>query len=72
MQTLFALVPPGQILFASDAPYGHTLMSAITQLRSAIQVGLSPEQIRCIAAEQSMRIAGRGAVGARRPRGGRA
>ena len=57
MQTLFALVPPGQILFASDAPYGHTLMSAITQLRSAIQVGLSPEQIRCIAAEQSVRIA---------------
>jgi hypothetical protein len=57
LQALFALVPPGQILFASDAPYGHTLMSAITQLRSAIQVGLSPEQIRCIAAEQSMRIA---------------
>jgi uncharacterized protein len=57
LQTLFALVPPGQVLFASDAPYGHTLMSAITQLRSAIQVGLSPEQIRCIAAEQSLRIA---------------
>ncbi len=57
LQTLFALVPPGQVLFASDAPYGHTLMSAITQLRSAVQVGLSPEQIRCIAAEQSLRIA---------------
>jgi uncharacterized protein len=57
LQTLFALVPPGQILFASDAPYGHTLMSAITQLRSAIQVGLSPQQIRSIASEQSLRIA---------------
>jgi predicted TIM-barrel fold metal-dependent hydrolase len=57
LQALFALVPPGQILFASDAPYGHTLMSAVTQLRSAIQVGLSPEQIRCIASEQSLRIA---------------
>ena len=57
LQTLFALVPPGQILFASDAPYGHTLMAAATQLRSALQVGLSPEQIRSIASEQSLRIA---------------
>ena len=57
LQALFSLVPPGQILFASDAPYGHTLMSAITQLRSAIQVGLSAEQVRSIASEQSLRIA---------------
>jgi uncharacterized protein len=57
LQALFALVPPGQILFASDAPYGHTLMSAVTQLRSALQVGLSPDQIRSIASEQSLRIA---------------
>jgi predicted TIM-barrel fold metal-dependent hydrolase len=57
LQALFALVPPGQILFASDAPYGHTLMSAITQLRSALQVGLSAAQVRSIASEQSLRIA---------------
>jgi uncharacterized protein len=57
LQTLFSLIPPGQILFASDAPYGHTLMAAVTQLRSALQVGLSPAQIRSIAAEQSLRIA---------------
>ncbi len=57
LQALFALVPPGQVLFASDAPYGHTLMSAVTQLRSAIQVGLSAAQIRSIASEQSLRIA---------------
>ena len=57
LQALFALVPPGQILFASDAPYGHTLMSAIFQMRSAVQVGLSPAQIRSIASEQSLRIA---------------
>jgi predicted TIM-barrel fold metal-dependent hydrolase len=57
LQTLFSLVPPGQILFASDAPYGHTLMSAIFQLRSALQVGLSREQIRSITSEQSLRIA---------------
>jgi hypothetical protein len=57
LQTLFSLVAPGQILFASDAPYGHPLASAIFQLRNALQVGLSPEQIRCIASEQSLRIA---------------
>jgi hypothetical protein len=58
MQTLFALVPPGQILFASDAPYGATGLSAALHLRSALQVGLSAEQIRSIASEQSLRIAG--------------
>ncbi len=57
LQTLFALIPPGQILFASDAPYGHTLGSAVTQLRSALQVGLSGDQIRSITSEQSLRIA---------------
>jgi predicted TIM-barrel fold metal-dependent hydrolase len=57
LQTLFALVPPGQILYASDAPYGHPLMSAVFQLRSAVQVGLSAEQLRSITSEQSLRIA---------------
>ncbi len=57
LQALFALVPPGQVLFASDAPYGHTMMSAVTQLRSAIQVGLSADQIRSIASGQALRIA---------------
>ena len=41
-QALFALVPPGQILFASDAPYGATALSATWALRHALQVGLSP------------------------------
>ena len=57
LQTLFSLVPPGQILFASDAPYGNTGGSAAFQLRSALQVGLSPEQIRSISSEQSLRLA---------------
>lgn len=54
---LFSLVPPGQILFASDAPYGNTGFSAAFQLRAALVAGLSPEQIRSIASEQSLRIA---------------
>jgi predicted TIM-barrel fold metal-dependent hydrolase len=59
LQALFSLVPPGQIVFASDAPYGHTLVSALAQLRIALQAGLSPEQIRLVFADQSRRIAAR-------------
>jgi hypothetical protein len=54
---LFALVPPGQILFASDSPYGNTLSAASIQLRWALQVGLSSEQIRSVASEQALRLA---------------
>ncbi len=55
--SLFSFVPPGQIVFASDAPYGHTLASAAVQLRLALQAGLSPEQVHLIAHGQSTRIA---------------
>jgi uncharacterized protein len=54
---LFSLVPPGQILFASDAPYGNTGFSAAFQLRTAVVAGLSEAQIRSITSEQSLRIA---------------
>jgi hypothetical protein len=57
LQALFSLVPPGQIVFASDAPYGHTMISGLTQLRMMIGVGLSGEQIRCVTSGQSQRIA---------------
>ncbi len=57
LQALFALVAPGQVVFASDAPYAHTLISAVAQLRSALQVGLTAAQIRSIASEQALRIA---------------
>ena len=57
LRTLYTLVPPGQILFASDAPYGNTLLSGVTQVRLALQYGLSDEQIRSIMSEQSLRIA---------------
>jgi predicted TIM-barrel fold metal-dependent hydrolase len=57
LAALFSLVAPGQILFASDAPYGATGLSAAFQLRIALHCGLSPEQIRVIASEQALRIA---------------
>jgi hypothetical protein len=56
-ETLFSLVPPGQIVFASDAPYGNTFISAAFQMRWALQLGFSADQIRSIAAQQSLRIA---------------
>ena len=56
LQALFALVPPGQILFASDAPYGAPAMSATWALRHALQVGLSPEQARSVMGGQLTRL----------------
>jgi hypothetical protein len=38
---LFAYVPPGQVLFASDSPYGTTIQAAILSLRCALQAGLT-------------------------------
>jgi uncharacterized protein len=55
--SLFSLVPPGQIVFASDSPYGSTLMSASFQLRLALQAGLSSEQICSLASRQALRLA---------------
>jgi predicted TIM-barrel fold metal-dependent hydrolase len=57
MLALFSLIPPGQILFASDAPYGTTAVSPAFQLRMALRAGLSAEQIRSITSDQSVRIA---------------
>ena len=55
--SLFSLVPPGQIIFASDSPYGTTLLSASFQLRLALQAGLSTKQICSVASEQALRLA---------------
>jgi uncharacterized protein len=54
--TLFGLVPPGQILFGSDMPYGTTLLQSILALRCALQAGLSADQVREIAGGQLTRI----------------
>jgi hypothetical protein len=53
---LFALVPPGQILFGSDAPYGTPRFAAAGTLRYARQAGLSEEQIRSVAGLQAARL----------------
>ena len=53
---LFALVPPGQILFASDTPYGRTVAAAAVALRAALAAGLTREQIGLVAGGQLERL----------------
>ncbi|HEY1277301.1 MAG TPA: amidohydrolase family protein [Thermoleophilaceae bacterium] len=53
---LFSLVPPGQILMGSDAPYGTPAFAATMSLRYSIQVGLSADQARSIAGGQLARL----------------
>ena len=55
---LFCLVPPGQILWASDCPYGQPLSSAVLQLRCALAAGLGPEAVAAVAGGQIERILG--------------
>jgi predicted TIM-barrel fold metal-dependent hydrolase len=56
VQALFALVPPGQILMASDAPYATPAWGATMALRHGLQVGLSPEVLRELAGGQALRL----------------
>lgn len=53
---LLALVPPGQVLYGSDAPYGTPLQAAILTLRCALQAGLSARQLRSVMGEQIVRL----------------
>jgi predicted TIM-barrel fold metal-dependent hydrolase len=56
VQALIALVPPAQILMASDAPYGSPTWAAVMTTRNALQLGLGADQARAIAGGQALRI----------------
>lgn len=53
---LFTLVPPGQILYASDMPYGPGLFAAFGLERAAAAVGHPPDVVREMAGGQLARI----------------
>jgi uncharacterized protein len=53
---LFALCPPGSVLFASDSPYGTPLQTAVISLRCALQAGLGPDALRAVAGAQMARL----------------
>jgi predicted TIM-barrel fold metal-dependent hydrolase len=59
LQTLFALVPPGQILMASDAPYSPPAFGATMTMRHALQLGLKPDQVRAVLGGQAARLLAR-------------
>jgi uncharacterized protein len=56
MLALFTTIPPGQILYASDMPYGGPRFPSLLMLRCARAVGLAPEQARAIAGAQLDRV----------------
>jgi predicted TIM-barrel fold metal-dependent hydrolase len=54
--TLFSLVPPGQVLWGSDAPYGTPLQSTLLAFRCGLQAGVSPEALATVGGEQMRRL----------------
>ena len=53
---LFAMIPPGQILFASDTPYGRTVAAAALVLRVGLAAGLGRDQLAAVAGGQLERL----------------
>lgn len=53
---LFSLVPPGQIVMASDTPYGTPVTGLLFATRCALQVGLTRDQLECVAGRQIERV----------------
>jgi hypothetical protein len=56
MLAMFTLMPPGNLLWASDSPYGRPLVSAVLHLRLALQAGLSADAVSTLAGAQMQRI----------------
>ena len=56
---VYSHIPPGQILFATDIPFGTPQMMAIASLRPALQAGLTPAQLESVAGGQIERIVAR-------------
>jgi predicted TIM-barrel fold metal-dependent hydrolase len=56
LNALFCLVAPGQIVWASDSPYGHPVSSAAIQMRCALAAGLERDALVSIAGGQIERV----------------
>ena len=54
--TMFALVPPSNLLYASDLPYMTPALITGISIRIGLQVGLSAEQMRGILGGQAERL----------------
>jgi uncharacterized protein len=56
LMTLWTHVPPGNILFASDAPYATPAFAALNNLRYATQAGLGADQLKVSFGAQTRRL----------------
>ena len=56
---VYSHIPPGQILYATDIPFGTPQLTVIGSLRCALQAGLTPAQLQSVAGEQLERIVAR-------------
>lgn len=56
---VYSQVPPGQILFATDIPFGTPQQTVIGSLRCGLQAGLTPAQLCSVAGGQLERIVAR-------------
>ncbi len=56
---VFSHIPPGQILFATDIPFGTPQLAVIGSLRCALQAGLTAAQLQSVAGGQIARILAR-------------
>lgn len=57
--TLFSHVPPGQVLYGTDIPFGTPQQTVAVIFRCALQVGLGPEALESVAGRQIERILAR-------------
>ena len=56
---VYSHIPPGQILFATDIPFGTPQLAVIGSLRCALQAGLTPAQLESVMGGQLARIVAR-------------
>jgi hypothetical protein len=45
---LFAWVPPGRIIYASDTPYGHPQLGFVLTMRAAASAGYEPDHLKAV------------------------
>ena len=56
---VYSHIPPGQILYATDIPFGTPQLCVVSSLRPALQAGLTPAQLQSVAGGQLERIVAR-------------
>lgn len=56
---VYSHIPPGQILFATDIPFGTPQLVVVASLRPALQAGLTPAQLESVMSGQLERIVAR-------------